>query len=177
MTEITRAPLPPLAKGSLTKLWIGVAAALLVAAGVAHTATPPAVQVKATHAGTGASPTLDDYVLINYKGTLANGAVFDQAQHAIMPVARVVPGFAKALQQMQRGGRYHVAIPPALAYGDHAAGPIPPNSTLYFDIDLIDFRSAAQVQAQQQMMEQMRAAQAARGGAAAGAGAGAPPPQ
>src|SRR3546814_5113572 len=95
-------------------------------------------------------------VLIKYTGKLADGTVFDQQEQAPLPVAGSFPGFAKALKQMQRGGKYKIVIPPEEGYGDQAAGPIPPNSTLYFDVELIDFRNAAEVRAMMQQMQQMQ---------------------
>ena len=77
MTEITRAPLQPIAKGALSKLWLGVAAALLLAGGVAWAAMPAAVKVETIVEGKGLSPTRDDVALINYKGMLTDGKVFD----------------------------------------------------------------------------------------------------
>jgi FKBP-type peptidyl-prolyl cis-trans isomerase FkpA len=156
MTEITRVPLQPIATGSLTKLWLGIAAAVLVAGGVAWASVPPHVDVDTIVAGKGPSPTREDVALINYKGTLPNGKVFDQQQRAVFPLAEVVPGFTKALEQMQRGGKYKVWIPSQLAYGDKQAGEIPPNTDLNFEIELIDFKSRAEIQQQMQMMQQMQ---------------------
>ena len=156
MTEITRVPLQPIAKGAVGKLWIGVAAIALVAGGVAWASMPIAVDVDTIHAGNGPSPTRDDVALVNYKGTLPDGKVFDQAQRAVFPLAEVVPGFTKALEQMQRGGKYKVKIPSELAYGDKQSGPIPPNTDLTFEIELLDFKSRAEIEQQMQMMQQLQ---------------------
>ena len=86
MTEITRVPLQPLAKGSISKIWLGVAALGLAGAALATVGKPPLVSVQTLVKGTGASPTLEDVVLINYQGQLPNGTVFDQQDHAVMPV-------------------------------------------------------------------------------------------
>ncbi len=177
MTEITRVPLQPIAKGSLGKMWLGVVAIIAIAAGVAWAAVPAAVKVETITAGEGPSPTIDDVALINYKGTLPDGKVFDQQQQAALPLAGVVPGFTKALVQMQRGGKYKVLIPSELGYGAHQAGPIPPNTDLTFEIELLDFKSRAEIEQQQRMMQQMQAQQGAGAGAGAGPGGpGAPPP-
>ncbi|MDR2857646.1 MAG: FKBP-type peptidyl-prolyl cis-trans isomerase [Novosphingobium sp.] len=156
MTEITRVPLQPIARGSLGKLWLGIAAAVLAAGGVAWASLPPQVRVETIKPGEGPSPTREDYVLINYKGTLPDGKVFDQAQRAPLNLAQVVPGFAKALERMQKGGTYKATIPAELGYGDKGAGAIPPNTDLTFQVELLDFKSAAEIQAQMQMMQQMQ---------------------
>lgn len=177
MTEITRVPLQPIAKGALGKLWLGVAAAALAAGGLAWATLPAGVKVDVVKAGTGVSPTMDDITLINYKGSLAsNGEVFDQGEKAVMPVEGSIPGFQKALQQMQRGGKYKVFIPAELAYGSKAQGPIPANSDLNFEVELLDFKSRAEIEQQQRMMQQLQQMQAQQGGGAGPGGAAPPPP-
>ena len=175
MTEITRVPLLPIAKGSMTRLWLGLAVAVLGGAAIASVGKPPLVDVQTIAPGAGPSPAGDDYVMINYTGRLANGVVFDSANRAVLPLQRVVPGFTKALEQMQAGGKYLVKIPAKLAYGDKAVGQIPANSDLTFSVDLVYFKTAAEIEAQQRMFEQLRAMQAAHPAGAAGApGAGDP---
>lgn len=164
MTEITRVPLQPIGRGALSRLWLGVAAAVLVAGGVAWASIPPSVDVQTIKAGEGPHPTTEDVALINYVGHLPNGKVFDQAKQAVFPVTGVIPGFTKALQQMQRGGKYKVEIPSQLAYGHQQAGPIPPNTDLTFDVELIDFRSRAEIERQQQLIQQLQQMQGAQGG-------------
>ena len=172
MTEITRVPLQPLEKGSLTKLWLGVAAAVAVAGGVAWAAMPSLVSVKTVKAGEGPNPTLDDVAFIDYTGKLANGTVFDQGK-APLALREVVPGFTQALEQMQAGGKYKVKIPAKLAYGDKATGPIPANSDLYFDIEVLGVMSRQQFEQQRQMMQMMQGMQGQHGGAPEGAPQGA----
>ena len=174
MTEITRVPLQPIAKGSLSKIWLGVAAIVLAAGGIAWAALPAAVDVQTLTAGSGASPTLEDVALIKYKGTLPDGKVFDQQERAAFPLQGVVPGFTKALLQMQRGGKYKVQIPSELAYGNKQAGDIPPNTDLTFEIELIDFRNRAEIEQQQAMMQQMQQ-QGGQGGPPGGPPPGMPP--
>lgn len=114
----------------------------------AATVTPtPQISFAIVRAGQGAPPTDADVVLVNYEGRLADGKVFDAAKWAVFPVNGVVPGFAEGLRRMQKGGSYRITIPPELAYGAQAAGDIPPNSTLTFDVELLDFRSMAELQA------------------------------
>lgn len=121
------------------------AAALAGAKIAAPAASAPKVTVEVLQAGTGGFPPAGSYVLISYKGMLKDGTVFDQAEGVPMPLDEVVPGFAQGLQQMQRGGRYKMTIPPELGYGDQASGPIPANSTLIFEVDLIDFKTAEEM--------------------------------
>lgn len=178
----TTVPIPPVEKGSLLKLWAGVGAAIIVAAGGAWFGTAKAVEgacgpkafaatstgalapdtttsglkIQTIKPGTGPSPTDSDVVLVNYKGALTDGKEFDSGQRVPFPVQGLVPGFSEALKLMQRGGSYKICIPPALGYGAQANERIPANSTLLFDIDLIDFRSMAEIQAMQQQMQQQQ---------------------
>jgi len=161
MTEITRVPLQPIGKGSLTRLWLGVLVAVLLAAGLAWLAAPSfkalanGVTIETLEAGEGGNPGPTDFALVNYRGTLPDGTVFDEGQQTPMPVNQVVPGFSTALQAMQAGGRYRVQIPADQAYGEAGGGPIPPNTDLTFEVDLIEFRTRDEVmQMQQQMMQQ-----------------------
>ncbi len=181
MSEITAVPLRPIAKGSLTRLWLGVGVAVVAAAGLAWAGTAKQVKtasfcpasvfkgakgpvarlagglaVQTLTAGAGAKPNPNDIVLINYKGTLTNGTAFDGADRVPLELANVVPGFRDGLVAMQKGGKYKLCIPPALGYGEKAAGPIPPNSTLLFEIDLIDFKTLAEVQAAQAQYQQQQ---------------------
>ena len=172
MTEVTRVPLPPIAKGALTKLWLGVAAVFLAAAGLAWATLPSAIKIETVKAGTGVSPTLEDVVLINYKGMLKDGKVFDEGKQVPNPVAEFVPGFTQAVLKMQRGGKYKVQIPAALGYGEKANGPIPANADLTFEVELLDFKNRAELEAQMQAMQQMQQMQ---GGAPGGPGGPMPP--
>ncbi|MYL97330.1 FKBP-type peptidyl-prolyl cis-trans isomerase [Novosphingobium sp. FGD1] len=158
MTEITRVPLQPIAKGAVTKLWLGVAAVALAAGGVAYAALPPTPSVKTLTAGTGDSPTMEDVVLINYKGMLMDGTVFDENKSYPNPVAQFVPGFSKALMKMQRGGKYEIVIPSELAYGatPPAGSPIPADADLKFEVELLDYKSLAEIQQQQRIMQQLQ---------------------
>ncbi|MFM5886230.1 MAG: FKBP-type peptidyl-prolyl cis-trans isomerase [Novosphingobium sp.] len=176
MTEITRVPLQPIAKGALGKLWLGVAAAALAAGGLAWATLPVGVKVQVVKAGTGPSPTAADLVLVKMKGTLDDGKVFQPEGQGALDMQGVIPGFAKALAQMQKGGSYKVVIPAALGYGDKdqrnsetGKVEIPANSDLNFDIELIDFKSRAEVEQQQAMIQQLQQ-QMQQGGGKAGPG-------
>ncbi|EQB02970.1 peptidylprolyl isomerase [Sphingobium quisquiliarum P25] len=173
----TAVPLRPIAKGSLTRLWIGVAAVALAAAGLAWAGqrglepspasylaknahedgvvtTGSGLQFKVLEEGSGPSPTAADVALVGYKGTLLDSTVFDENPQTAMPVDGVVPGFSEGLQKMKKGGKYRLWIPPQLGYGEQAAGPIPANSVLVFDVELHDFKSKAEIMQMQQMMQQ-----------------------
>ncbi|WP_338241145.1 FKBP-type peptidyl-prolyl cis-trans isomerase [Aurantiacibacter hainanensis] len=178
MAEVTRVPLQPIAKGSLTKLWLGVIIAVLLAAGIAWAAVPKGVSVDTVRAGEGVSPTAESVVFVNYTGRLADGTVFDQSQSMPLPIQGIfpegtplplsdmIPGFRDALLQTQEGGQYEIFIPSEQAYGEDVpeGGPIPPNSDLYFDIEVIEVMSREDFQQrvstfQQMMMQQQMEAQ------------------
>lgn len=123
--------------------------ALLAAATVASSAfaanpvekLPSGVVVEQLKQGTGPQPTADDVVRVNYRGTLANGTEFDaSAKHggpAAFPLNRVIPCWSQGVQKMKVGGKARLTCPAATAYGDRAVGPIPPNSELTFEIELL----------------------------------------
>jgi len=92
--------------------------------------------------GDGPSPTKDDKVTVNYKGTLLSGETFDSSydrgQPATFPLANVIPGWTEGLQLLKAGGKAKFWIPSALAYGERGAGgKIGPNETLVFEVELI----------------------------------------
>lgn len=100
--------------------------------------------------GSGAMPASGDVALINYIGYLAaNGQAFDQSMRAPLEVDRVVAGFAEGMKMANRGAVLRLCIPAALGYGARAVGPIPANSDLVFQIEMIDFRSLADLQREQ----------------------------
>ena len=96
----------------------------------------------------GAKPTDGDVVLLDYIGYLAaDGSVFDQGQRAPLAVTDVIAGFTEGLKLMSRGAIFRVCIPATLGYGAKATGPIPANSDLVFQIELLDFKSRAEIEA------------------------------
>lgn len=96
----------------------------------------------------GPKPAAGDYVLADYIGYLAaNGAVFDQNRRAAFPVGGVIPGFSEGLQMLGRTGVARLCISAALGYGAQASEAIPANSDLVFQVELVDFKTAAEVQA------------------------------
>lgn len=110
--------------------------------------TASGLQYKVLKEGTGAQPKESDTVSVNYRGTLINGNEFDSSykrgQPATFPVNGVIKGWTEALQLMKTGSKYQLFIPSALAYGERAAGPdIAPNSTLVFEVELLEVKPAA----------------------------------
>jgi FKBP-type peptidyl-prolyl cis-trans isomerase FklB len=103
---------------------------------------PSGLQYKIIKAGTGKSPTADDRVKTHYKGTLIDGTEFDSSYKRNEPsefgVKQVVQGWTEALQLMKEGGKWELYIPPNLAYGERGRPSIPSNSTLIFEIELIE---------------------------------------
>src|SRR3546814_21098407 len=117
--SVTTVPLRPVSKGGLWLLWIGVAALLAAAVGLAWQQTT-VNNFEVVKAGEGPSPTDEDIVLIKYTGRLSAGTVFAQPEQAPLPVAGSVEGFAEALKKIQRVGRYKIIIPPAKGYKNQA---------------------------------------------------------
>lgn len=145
----TQVPLRPLKRGTLLKLWLGLAL-LIAAAGILAWAgagslrgetTPTGVQIRTLDEGTGDPIKAADGAVIEYEGRLADGTVFDSTAGrgpAGMIPGQVIPGFGEALQKMREGGRYTIRIPSELGYGAAGAGEgkIPPDSELIFDIEV-----------------------------------------
>lgn len=93
--------------------------------------------------GTGAEAKSGLMVRVNYIGTLANGTKFDSSYDRGTPLAfplgqhLVIPGWEQGLIGMKVGGKRKLTIPSSLAYGTAGKGPIPPNATLIFEIELL----------------------------------------
>jgi len=107
------------------------------------TTLPSGLQYQVLKTGSGNKPGLTDKVSCHYHGTLINGVVFDSSvergQPATFGVNQVIAGWTEALQLMNEGEKWRLFIPSSLAYGEHGAGEaIEPNSTLIFDVELIE---------------------------------------
>jgi FKBP-type peptidyl-prolyl cis-trans isomerase len=98
-------------------------------------------QYKVITEGKGATPSTNDTVTVNYRGTLINGTEFDSSakrgQPAKFPVTRVIRGWTEALQMMKTGSKWQLFIPSTLAYRDGGGPGIEPGSTLIFDVELV----------------------------------------
>lgn len=100
------------------------------------------IQYKIEKAGDGAKPTASDVVKVHYRGTLIDGTEFDSSikrnEPAEFPVGGVISGWTKALQQMPVGSKWTLYIPADQAYGPRGGGPIGPNETLIFEVELLE---------------------------------------
>jgi FKBP-type peptidyl-prolyl cis-trans isomerase FklB len=105
-------------------------------------ALPDGLQYKVLTNGTGAIPASGDTVTVNYRGTFLDGTEFDSSTKAGHPVQlqanHVIHGWSEALTQMKVGSKWQIYIPSELAYGERGTRGIPPNSTLIFDVELLD---------------------------------------
>jgi len=112
------------------------------AAAPQETKTATGIVITTLKEGTGASPKSSDTVKVHYRGTLTNGKEFDSSygrgQPATFPLNRVIPCWTEGVQTMKVGGKAKLLCPPALAYGKSGSGPIPPDSTLIFEVELLE---------------------------------------
>lgn len=105
--------------------------------------TDSGLQYKVLEEGSGVSPDSTDKVRVNYKGTLIDGTVFDSSYERGKPVTfplnRVIDGWTEGLQLMKEGAKYKFFVPGSLAYGQNPPprGPIGPNETLIFEVELL----------------------------------------
>jgi len=96
--------------------------------------------------GTGETPTTGKNCIVHYHGTLENGTVFDSSVERNSPfafpigVGRVIKGWDEGVMSMKVGGKRKLIIPANLAYGERAMGKIPANSTLIFEVELLEIK-------------------------------------
>lgn len=106
--------------------------------------TASGLQYQVITEGKGAKPKAGDVVRVHYKGSLLDGKTFDSSydrgQPVVFPLDQVVPGWQEGLQLMPVGSKYKLWIPASLGYGEKGTpgGPIGPNSTLVFEVELLD---------------------------------------
>jgi len=114
------------------------------------TTLPSGMQYMVLTEGKGKQPTATDSVTVQYRGTLIDGTEFDSSykrgQPASFGLNQVIKGWTEGLQLMKEGGKIRLFIPSELAYGERGTqgGPIGPNATLIFDIELLSIGQASQ---------------------------------
>lgn len=105
--------------------------------------TASGLQYEVIKEGSGPHPAASSVVKVHYEGKLVDGSVFDSSRQRGEPIEfpldRVIPAWTEGLQLMNKGARYRLTVPAKLGYGEEGAGPIPPNSVLIFDVELLDF--------------------------------------
>ncbi|KPZ64654.1 FKBP-type 22 kDa peptidyl-prolyl cis-trans isomerase [Pseudoalteromonas sp. P1-16-1b] len=110
--------------------------------------TESGLQYEVMSEGEGAKPVATDVVKVHYKGTLLDGTEFDSSysrnEPTTFPLNRVIPGWTEGLQLMTVGSKYKFTIPSDLAYGDRDLGKIPANSTLIFEVELLEIQNDAE---------------------------------
>lgn len=109
------------------------------------TTTKSGLQYQVLQQGTGKSPKATSTVKVNYEGRLLDGTVFDSSIARNHPfdfkLNQVIAGWTEGVQTMKEGGKSRFFIPSTLAYGEVGAGDaIGPNSTLIFDIELLEVK-------------------------------------
>ena len=106
-----------------------------------HT-TESGLQYQVVREGNGPKPQATDVVRVHYKGTLLDGTPFDSSydrgQPAEFGLSQVIPGWADGVALMPVGSKYKFWIPSDLGYGEAGGGPIPPNATLTFEVELLE---------------------------------------
>lgn len=107
--------------------------------------TDSGLQYKVVTMGNGAKPVATDTVKVHYRGTLLDGTEFDSSYSRNEPITfaldRVIPGWTEGVQLMPIGSKFVFYVPSELAYGESGGGPIPPNSTLQFEVELLDIEN------------------------------------
>lgn len=110
--------------------------------------TASGLQYKVITAGEGPVPTADSVVEVHYSGRLLDGTEFDSSIKRGVPaqfgVTQVIAGWTEALQLMPEGSKWELYIPAALAYGPGGTGPIGPNQTLIFEVELLQANVASE---------------------------------
>jgi FKBP-type peptidyl-prolyl cis-trans isomerase FkpA len=128
------------------RLVLFAAASALASSVFAQASAPAATGLvyKSLRDGKGPQPVATDVVKVHYRGTFADGKEFDSSysrgQPAEFPLNRVIKCWTEGVQKMKVGGKAKLTCPPGIAYGERGTpgGPIPPNATLHFDVELLD---------------------------------------
>ena len=113
--------------------------AYISANNITATKDPSGVYYQVVAPGTGAYPTVNSLITVNYTGKLLNGTVFDSGSINSTALNSLVKGWQYGLPHINTGGRILLLIPSALGYGNTTTGSIPANSVLIFTVDLTGF--------------------------------------
>lgn len=110
--------------------------------GLAAEKTASGITITTLKQGAGKNPTTASVVKVHYRGTLLNGTEFDSSykrgQPATFPLSQVIPCWTEGVQKIKVGGKARLVCPANMAYGPRATGTIPANSTLVFEVELLD---------------------------------------
>jgi FKBP-type peptidyl-prolyl cis-trans isomerase len=112
----------------------------------ADNTTASGLKIEDLTVGTGQAAKAGDTISVHYTGYLADGTKFDssldrnQPYEFVLGTGNVIPGWDQGLVGMKVGGKRRLTIPPVLAYGAKGNGPIPPNATLTFEVELLDIK-------------------------------------
>jgi FKBP-type peptidyl-prolyl cis-trans isomerase FkpA len=109
--------------------------------GLTFKTTASGLQYSIKTEGVGESPKNGYVCKCNYVGKFMDGKIFDQNKGVDMPIGGMIPGFNEALMMMKKGGKATFLIPPSIGYGEQGGGPIPGNSPLVFELELLDFKA------------------------------------
>ena len=108
--------------------------------------TPSGLKYVDLLVGKGPAPKDGDTVLVHYTGRFTNGKVFDTSRgkqpfHFVLGRGQVIKGWDEGVASMHVGGKRKLTVPPGLAYGAQGyPGVIPPNSTLVFQVELLEIK-------------------------------------
>jgi tetratricopeptide (TPR) repeat protein len=140
---------------ALVSLALAVVVLNIARPGALHAQSPAppaseaALKIIVTHHGSGASLKPGEVVIAHYVGTLDDGSKFDSSRDRNKPFAftlgrgQVIKGWDQAFATLRVGDQARLIIPPSLAYGDKVKKRIPPNSTLTFDVEVLDSKPAS----------------------------------
>ena len=132
-----------MATSSVLALAVVAAAAAFASSFASAQGADSGLVYKSLKDGAGASPAATDVVRVHYRGTFPDGKEFDSSykrgQPTEFPLNRVIKCWTEGVQKMKVGGKAQLVCPPGIAYGERGTpgGPIPPNATLHFEIELL----------------------------------------
>ncbi len=107
--------------------------------------TETGLQYIIVNGGRGDYPVEGSVITVHYTGYLTDGKIFDSSVERresftfVLGQGQVISGWDEGIALMRKKSRYRFIVPPDMAYGQRQVGPIPPNATLIFDVELLDF--------------------------------------